>query len=53
MKTHAPGWTVKRIDDHTIEWTTPHGYKFHVDNTGTHQVSAPPDRIEGTGGDQP
>ena len=38
VKTHAPGWTVERIDDHTIEWTTPHGYKFHVDHTGTHQV---------------
>ena len=53
IKTHAPGWTVNRIDDHTIEWTTPHGYTFRVDNTGTHQVSAPPDRIERTGRDQP
>ena len=41
VKTHAPGWTVERIDDHTIEWTTPHGYKFRVDHTGTHLVAEP------------
>ena len=38
VKTHAPGWTVTRINDHTTEWTTPHGYTFHVNNTGTHAI---------------
>jgi hypothetical protein len=41
VKTHAPGWTVERIDAYTIEWTTPHGYKFHVDNAGTRLVAEP------------
>ena len=43
VKTHAPGWTVHRINPQTLEWTTPHGFRFHVDPTGTHRVHADPD----------
>ncbi|WP_329478491.1 hypothetical protein OG555_38910 [Kribbella sp. NBC_01484] len=43
VKTHAHGWTVHRIDPKTLEWTTPHGFTFHVDPTGTHRVHADPD----------
>ncbi|RZT11984.1 hypothetical protein EV649_7640 [Kribbella sp. VKM Ac-2569] len=38
VKTHARGWSVRRIDHKTLEWTTPHGFIFHVDPTGTHRV---------------
>ena len=38
VKTHAHGWTVHRLDHQTLEWTTPHGFTFHVDPTGTHRV---------------
>ncbi|MEV5962211.1 hypothetical protein AB0L70_10645 [Kribbella sp. NPDC051952] len=38
VKTHAPGWTVRRLDTKTLEWTTPQGFTFHVDPTGTHRV---------------
>ncbi|NUR99394.1 MAG: hypothetical protein HOV67_29565, partial [Kribbellaceae bacterium] len=38
VKTHARGWNVHRIDNRTLEWTTPHGFTFHVDPTGTHRV---------------
>jgi hypothetical protein len=41
VKTHAQGWDVRRVDDKTLEWSTPHGFRFHVDPTGTHRVSAP------------
>ena len=41
VKTHAHGWTVHRLDPKTLEWTTPHGFTFHVDPTGTHRVQAP------------
>ncbi|WP_134002252.1 hypothetical protein [Kribbella sp. VKM Ac-2566] len=41
VKTHARGWTVHRIDYKTLEWTTPHGFTFHVDPTGTHRVDPP------------
>jgi hypothetical protein len=37
IKTHGD-WTVKRLDNATLEWTTPHGYKFHVNHTGTHPI---------------
>ncbi|HWD77998.1 MAG TPA: hypothetical protein VG497_03930 [Kribbella sp.] len=39
VKTHARGWSVRRIDDKTLEWTTPHGFTFHVDHNGTHRIS--------------
>jgi hypothetical protein len=38
VKTHAHGWTVHRIDHKTLEWTTPHGFTFHVDPAGTHRI---------------
>jgi hypothetical protein len=38
VKTHARGWSVRRIDDKTLEWTTPHGFTFRVDPNGTHRV---------------
>ncbi|WP_410787328.1 DUF222 domain-containing protein [Kribbella sp. C-35] len=38
VKTHARGWSVRRIDYKTLEWTTPHGFTFHVDPTGTHRI---------------
>ena len=38
VKTHAHGWNVRRLDPKTLEWTTPHGVRFHVDPTGTHRV---------------
>ena len=38
VKTHAHGWNVRRLDHKTLEWTTPHGFRFHVDPTGTHRV---------------
>ncbi|TDD47675.1 hypothetical protein E1263_34130 [Kribbella antibiotica] len=39
VKTHARGWKARRINERTLEWTTPHGFVFHVDPTGTHRVS--------------
>jgi hypothetical protein len=38
VKTHARGWRVRRIDYKTLEWTTPHGFVFHVDPDGTHRI---------------
>ncbi|QNE19387.1 hypothetical protein F1D05_17525 [Kribbella qitaiheensis] len=35
LKTHGD-WEVRRIDAHTLEWISPHGYQFHVDHNGTH-----------------
>jgi hypothetical protein len=43
VKTHAPGWTVHRINPQTLEWTTPHGFRYRVDPTGTHRVQGPRD----------
>jgi hypothetical protein len=42
VKTHAGGWSVRRVDYKTVEWTTPHGFRFRVDPTGTHRVPEPP-----------
>jgi hypothetical protein len=38
VKTHG-GWTVKRLDNDALEWTTKHGYKFVVDHDGTHRIT--------------
>jgi hypothetical protein len=38
VKTHARGWAVQRIDHKSLQWTTPHGFIFQVDPTGTHRV---------------
>ena len=37
IKTHGD-WTVQRLPNGTYEWTTKHGYKFHVNHTGTHPI---------------
>ncbi|WP_427884852.1 hypothetical protein ACQHIV_21960 [Kribbella sp. GL6] len=50
VKTHAPGWTVHRINHKTLEWTTPHGFSFHVDPTGTWRCTPSLDVKPGTGG---
>jgi hypothetical protein len=41
VKTHG-GWTVRRLDDGALEWISPHGFKFRVDHTGTHQLGSDP-----------
>jgi hypothetical protein len=33
------GWKVRTLDNHALEWTTKHGYKFRVDHTGTHPIA--------------
>ncbi|TCO50576.1 uncharacterized protein DUF222 [Kribbella antiqua] len=40
LKTHGR-WKVRRLDPKTLEWTTPHGFVFHVDPTGTHRIPRP------------
>ncbi|TDO46426.1 hypothetical protein EV643_111279, partial [Kribbella sp. VKM Ac-2527] len=40
VKTHGR-WKVRRLDRKTLEWTTPHGYRFHVTPTGTHRITDP------------
>ncbi|TCO30263.1 uncharacterized protein DUF222 [Kribbella steppae] len=40
VKTHGR-WTVRRLDPKTLEWTTPNGFTFHVDPTGTHRAPNP------------
>jgi hypothetical protein len=37
LKTHG-NWKLRRIDEYTLEWTTEHGYKFHLDHNGTHRL---------------
>jgi hypothetical protein len=41
VKTHAHGSKVRRLDPKTLEWSTPHGFTFQVDPTGTHRVPTP------------
>ncbi|HZX02997.1 DUF222 domain-containing protein, partial [Kribbella sp.] len=36
------GWRNRRLPTGAIEWTSPHGFRFHVDHTGTRQL--PPRR---------
>ncbi|TDW15482.1 hypothetical protein [Kribbella kalugense] len=38
VKTHAHGWNVHRVDYKTLEWSTPHGFRFHVGPHGTHRI---------------
>ncbi|WP_406048449.1 DUF222 domain-containing protein [Kribbella sp. NBC_00889] len=40
IKTHS-NWNVRRLDQTTVEWTTPNGFTFHVTPTGTHRVATP------------
>jgi hypothetical protein len=37
IKTHG-GWTVTRLDNDTLEWTTRHGFKLHVTHRGTYLI---------------
>jgi hypothetical protein len=37
IKTFA-GWTTRTLDPNATEWTTRHGYRFRVDDTGTHYI---------------
>ena len=36
------GWGSRRLPTGGIEWTSPHGFRFVVDHTGTHQVPRRP-----------
>ncbi|TCM48269.1 DUF222 domain-containing protein [Kribbella sp. VKM Ac-2568] len=45
VKTHGH-WTVDRLNDGALQWTTKHGYKFRVDHTGTHPSPTSPDDLE-------
>jgi hypothetical protein len=36
-KTHG-GWKCRRLPAGAIEWTSPHGFRFLVDHTGTHPI---------------
>ncbi|MFC5261169.1 hypothetical protein ACFPJ1_03525 [Kribbella qitaiheensis] len=38
VKTHGH-WTVHRLNDGALQWTTKHGFKFRVDHTGTHPLT--------------
>ena len=40
-------WRCRRLPTGGIEWTSPHGFRFHVDHTGTHPL--PP--VDAAGGD--
>ncbi|TCO13461.1 hypothetical protein EV652_1261, partial [Kribbella steppae] len=42
VKTHGRGWNVRRVDRKTVEWTTPHGFTFHVTPTGTTRTTNHP-----------
>jgi hypothetical protein len=41
IKTYG-GWKVRTLDNHALEWTTKHGLKFRVDQTGTHPITDDP-----------
>jgi hypothetical protein len=47
VKTHTP-WRYRIIEPGVHAWTSPHGYQFLVDATGTHDIT-PPDTVT-TGG---
>ncbi|MEU8226511.1 hypothetical protein AB0B82_28005, partial [Kribbella sp. NPDC048915] len=32
------GWRNRRVPGGGIEWTSPHGFRFLVDHTGTHRL---------------
>jgi hypothetical protein len=42
-KTHAR-WQAHRLTDGALQWTTPHGFTFRVDHTGTHPITSRPDQ---------
>jgi len=40
LKTHTP-WTYTTLDPGTYQWTSPHGYHYLKDHTGTHDTTPP------------
>ena len=41
VKTHGR-WTLRRLPGRVREWTSPHGFKWRVDRTGTHRIDNQP-----------
>jgi hypothetical protein len=41
LKTHSR-WRLRRLPGRTREWTSPHGFKWTVDRTGTHRIDNQP-----------
>ncbi|TWD84338.1 hypothetical protein FB561_5523 [Kribbella amoyensis] len=44
VKTHGR-WKVSRVTDGALEWTSPHGFTFDVDHTGTHRTDSHQQRM--------
>jgi hypothetical protein len=44
LKTHGRGWSYTSLDPGTYLWSTPHGYQFLRDHTGTTDVTRDPPR---------
>ena len=42
LKTHAAGWSYTVLDPGSYLWSSPHGYQFHRDHTGTRDVTHDP-----------
>ena len=42
LKTHATGWTYTVLDPGTYLWSSPHGYRFLRDHTGTQDITHDP-----------
>jgi hypothetical protein len=42
VKTHGR-WTLRRLPGRVREWTSPHGFKWRVDRTGTHRIDGTDD----------
>ncbi|MDX6283633.1 MAG: hypothetical protein QOH03_4704 [Kribbellaceae bacterium] len=39
VKTHGRGWRARPADQGALHWTTPNGFTFQVDHTGTHRLT--------------
>jgi hypothetical protein len=39
VKTHGRGWRVQPAGEGAQHWTTPNGFSFRVDHTGTHRLT--------------
>jgi hypothetical protein len=52
IKTHG-GWTVTRLDNDTLEWTTRHGFKLHVTHRGTYLIRDDPPEPDQPDKDRP
>jgi hypothetical protein len=51
LKTHTP-WRYRIIEPGVHAWTSPHGYRFVVDASGTRDVT-PPDAVTTAGCSDP